>query len=118
MTLMKTGGEQALGERQSSLQGVLGAPLNLQPLRNPTVRQRPYAPSSSTMITTPAYYLVAYPHSTIHPTKRIKRFKLDPDAVGKDLLGLLKDAYPEHSGDLDDVTLWKVSRLFRAQIPP
>jgi len=70
------------------------------------------------MITTHAYYHVAYPHSTVHPTGRIKQLKLNPDAVGKDLLGLLKDAYPDHSGDLDDVTLWKVSHSTGAQIPP
>jgi len=70
------------------------------------------------MITTHAYYLVAYPHPTVLPTRRIKRLKLDSDAVGTELLGLLRDSYPDHSGDLDNVTLWKVSRSTVAQSPP
>lgn len=70
------------------------------------------------MIPTHAYCLVAYPHSTVHPTRRIKRLKLGPDADGKDILGLLKDAYPDNSSDLDDATIWKVSRPTESQFPP
>jgi len=70
------------------------------------------------MITAHAYYLVAYPHPAIPPARRIRRLKLNLDAVGTEIVGLLKDACPDHSGDLDNVTLWKVSSPTVAQFPP
>jgi len=68
--------------------------------------------------TTHAHYLVAYPHYTIPPRKRIKRLGLDSDAVGTELLRLLRDAHPDHAVDLDNATFWKVSRSTVARFPP
>ena len=70
------------------------------------------------MTTTYAYYLVAYPHPKIPRRKRIKRFKVDSEGDGKVLLGLLKDAYPDHRDDLKNATLWKVSRSSVARLSP
>ena len=61
------------------------------------------------MITTHAY-LVAYPNPTIPLHMRAKRLDIDSDADGKELLGLLRSAYPGYSGDLEHATLWKVNR--------
>jgi len=70
------------------------------------------------MTSTHAYYLVAYPHPTASMARRIKRLELGSDAVRKDIVALLKDSYPDHSGDLNDATLWKVSRSTEAQSSP
>jgi hypothetical protein len=65
------------------------------------------------------YYLIAYPHPTVSPAERIERLELDAETDGKTLLGLLRDVYPDHSGDLTvkGTTLRKVSRPSVAQLP-
>ena len=63
-------------------------------------------------------YIVAYPHPTIPPRKRVQPLKLDLDARGEDLLMLLKDKFPDHRDDLEDATLWKAGRSTVAQLPP
>ena len=71
------------------------------------------------MTTMRAYYLVAYPHTSIRPLDHIERLKLDSDADRETVLGRPgpRDSYPDHSEDSEDATIWKVSRLAVAQLP-
>ena len=54
-------------------------------------------------------YLVAYPHPSVTPLYRVKRFNLDQSKTDVEtLLGLLKNSYPDHTDDLNDAILRKV----------
>ena len=63
-------------------------------------------------------YIVAYPHPTIPPRERVRRFRLNLDADEEDLLRLLIDKFQDHRDDLRVATLWKAGRLTVAQFPP
>jgi hypothetical protein len=67
---------------------------------------------------TVAAYIVVYPHPSIPPVERIQRLELESGDDGKQLLELLRGIFPDHSSDLKDATLWKVSRSSAAQLPP
>lgn len=64
--------------------------------RGPADRRQFHVPSP-TMTTTSTSYLVAYPHPTIRPVERVKRFNIDPDTNVGRLLELLMSAYPNHA---------------------
>lgn len=76
-------------------------------------------PFNPIMTTEDTHYLVAYPHPSISPPgERIQRFELASNTDGKALLGMIRDAFPNHSSDLKHGTLWKVSRSPVAQLLP
>ena len=66
---------------------------------------------TSTMTTTYAHYIVAYPHPAIPPRERIQRLKVDTESSGERIVAELRGNYLEHSDDLKNPILRKVRHL-------
>ena len=63
-------------------------------------------------------YIVAYLHPEVPPSKRIQQLTLDSKADWDAVIEWLRNTYPNHQDDLEDATLWKVSRSTTTQLPP